>query len=109
MRENIPAVEFDPSSLPSGALTHGAAVGAFFATAMGYLPALLAVIPAIYYLLLIYESKTVQSWVEARRERRKIINLAKAQAAAKVSTAKTEAAALVATVAAKVAVDDAKK
>lgn len=49
---------------------HGLSIGALGATIMGWLPAILAIIPALYYCLLIFESKTVQGWLQRRRERR---------------------------------------
>lgn len=46
---------------------HGASIGAIFATFMGWLPMIVALIPALYYCILIFESKTVQGWLRRRR------------------------------------------
>lgn len=52
------------------AIPHGASIGALLGVLMGWLPVIVALIPAVYYLLLIYESKTVQKWVRRRRWKR---------------------------------------
>lgn len=49
---------------------HGASVGALIAALMGWLPGIIAIIPAIYYGLLIYESKTVQRVIARRRAKK---------------------------------------
>ena len=59
---------------------------------MGWLPFVVAIIPAIYYLILIYESKTVQGFVERRRERNRVKLVAKLKAKAIVVSAQIEAA-----------------
>lgn len=55
---------------------HAAALGTLAATIGGYLPVLLALVPALYYLLLIYESKTVQTWAAERKARKAARKLA---------------------------------
>lgn len=56
---------------------HAASLGALFATAMGYLPVLIAIVPAIYYAILTYESKTVQRWLRRRRLRKRLKRIAR--------------------------------
>jgi hypothetical protein len=96
MRETLPVPDV-PTVDPAAAVPHIASVGALVATAFGYLPVIVALIPAIYYLILIYESKTVQDWVARRREAKRIKQLAKLQAQALVVNAQIEAAAEVKT------------
>lgn len=55
---------------PAVLTTHGASIGALIATIVGWLPAFIALIPAVYYMFLIYETKTFQSWIRRRRLRR---------------------------------------
>jgi len=52
---------------PVSTSLHTASIGTFVGTVSGYLPVFLALIPAIYYLILIYESRTVQHWVANRK------------------------------------------
>lgn len=59
-----------PSLDASTLVPHSASVGTIIATLMGWLPGILAVIPAIYYCVLIFESKTVQKWLRKRRLRK---------------------------------------
>lgn len=58
-----------PVDAPAAA-PHVASVGALFATLMGWLPAVVALVPALYYCILIYESKTVQAMIKRRRLRK---------------------------------------
>lgn len=53
-------------------LPHGASIGALVMTFMGWLPAIVAIVPALYYGLLIYESKTVQGWLKRRRAKKRL-------------------------------------
>lgn len=69
MRDNLPMPDV-PSINPTDALPHVASVGALVATMVGWLPFIVALIPAVYYCILIWESKTVQGWVAARRQRK---------------------------------------
>lgn len=68
--------------------SHGMALTGIFATMVGWLPTILLLLPAIYYCLLIFESKTVQAMLQRRRERKAARAVAKAQA--KVVVAKQE-------------------
>lgn len=52
-------------------IPHGASIGALFMAFLGWLPGIVAVVPAIYYGLLIYESKTVQGWLKRRSARKR--------------------------------------
>lgn len=54
------------------AFPHGASLGALFMAFMGWLPGIVALVPALYYGLLIYESKTVQGWLKKRRARKRL-------------------------------------
>lgn len=69
-----------------------AALGALIASLAGWLPyALIAAIPTIYYLLMIWEMRTVQHFVNNWRTRRIARRYAKAQAKAKIALARLEA------------------
>jgi hypothetical protein len=46
---------------------HVASLGTLAATAIGWLPVLFALIPALYYCVLIWESKTMIAWRRRRR------------------------------------------
>lgn len=97
MRETLQDLPIpDVPSLPNGAGTQMTAIAAFVATAAGYLPFILALLPAIYYLILIWESKTVQGFIERRRQRRLVKEAAKVQARALVLNAQVAAGAKVA-------------
>ena len=92
MRAVIPVPDTPALDLvPNNAALHGLSLGALMTTFMGWLPAILAIIPAAYYLLLIFESKTVQSLLERRRLRRAARRAARAEAAATVAHAKLDA------------------
>ncbi len=80
MRDVLPVADVPPAD-PAAVVPHIASVSAIVATAVGYLPVFVAIIPAIYYCILIWESKTVQDWLARRRARRAGKNLAAAQAA----------------------------
>lgn len=69
MARDLPVPD-TPAIDVNSAVPHGASIGALFATFMGWLPVIVAIIPAIYYLVLIYESKTVQKWIRRRRLRK---------------------------------------
>lgn len=45
-------------------------VGAIAGTMAGWLPAVSAIVALIWYMIQIYESKTVQEWIAARRARK---------------------------------------
>lgn len=97
MRDGLPMPDVPTSVDPIAAAPHIASVGALVATMMGWLPVVIALIPAIYYLILIYESKTVQAWVTRRRERKRLATLAKLNAKTMVVAAQIDAAAEVKT------------
>lgn len=67
---DLPMPDVPTGSVPNGAGSQFAAIGAFVATAAGWLPFILALLPAIYYVILIWESKTVQELVAKRRARK---------------------------------------
>lgn len=96
MHDALPMPDVPGGTIPNGAGAQVTAVAAFAASMSGYVPVILALLPAIYYLLLIWESKTVQGWVTARRARKAELNLAKLKAQTLVVGAKIEAAAEVA-------------
>jgi hypothetical protein len=52
---------------PENVTPHVASLGAIALTVGGWVPWIVALIPAIYYLILIYESATVQGWIRCRR------------------------------------------
>jgi hypothetical protein len=70
---------------------HVASIGALIASFIGWLPAIVALIPAIYYLILIWESSTVQHYIRNLRMRRKARRIARLKAKAKVVQAELEA------------------
>jgi hypothetical protein len=80
-----------PSSVPNGAGSQAAAIGAFVASLAGWLPYFFAALPAIYYIILIWESKTVQGLVERRRQRRLVKETARLRAKALVLNAQVAA------------------
>lgn len=94
---------------PQALVPHGASILALAGTLMGYIPVVIAIIPALYYLLLIYESVTVQGWLAHRRALKAAIKLAKLKAQVIVVSARIDAAADVkaAKVTAAAAVDNA--
>lgn len=90
---DLPIPDVPASSVPNGAGTQLVAVGSFVATAAGYIPYILALLPAVYYCILIWESKTVQEWVAKRRARKAERTLAKLKAKTMVVSAQIDAAA----------------
>lgn len=74
--ETVDPYHHDPSQVTA----HAASLGALFATAMGYLPVLIALVPAVYYGILTYESKTVQRWLRRRRLRKRLKKIAERRA-----------------------------
>ena len=78
---DIPVVGVDPTTVTQ-IVPQSASIAALLAVIAGWLPVIVAIIPALYYLVLIYETKTVQGWVSHWRERRAARKLAKAKAAA---------------------------
>jgi hypothetical protein len=69
MARDLPVPD-TPAVDVNSVVPHGASIGALFATFMGWLPVVVAIIPAIYYAVLIFESKTVQKWIRRRRLRK---------------------------------------
>lgn len=90
MRESFPIPDV-PTPDVVQALPHIASIGALVASFIGYLPVLVALIPAIYYSILIWESSTVQHYLRNRRMRRKAKRVAKLRAQAKVVQAQLDA------------------
>lgn len=88
--ESLPMPDV-PVSDPAQIVPHFASVGALFAVIAGWLPYFVAIIPAIYYCILIYESKTVQGLIERRRQRRLVKEAAKLKAKALVLNAQVKA------------------
>lgn len=70
MRGSLPMPDTPITDGAVQAAPHVASLGALGAAIMGYLPGVIALVPAIYYLLLIYEGKTVQRWLARRRAKR---------------------------------------
>jgi hypothetical protein len=101
--ERIPVLAVPPDVSPgflspdvaTQLVPHGASIGAIIGALMGWLPAFIALIPAAYYGILIYESKTVQGWLHRRFERKSRKRIAKLRAKAKVVSAQLEAAEMV--------------
>jgi hypothetical protein len=73
-------------------VTQLVALGALLASLAGWIPyAIIAAIPTIYYLLMIWEMKTVQHALNNWRTKRIAKKYAKAQAKAKIALARLEA------------------
>lgn len=71
MRDHLPVPDVPSiANTATNAVPHGASIGAIAASFLGYLPAIVALIPAVYYCILIFESKTVQDWIARRRTRK---------------------------------------
>ncbi len=75
---------------PGVVAAHGISLGAILGTFMGFLPVFAALIPAGYYALLIYESKTVQAWMRKGRAKRAARKIAKLEAQAKIIHAEVD-------------------
>ncbi len=90
MRDGLPIPDV-PTVDPGVAAAHLVSIGAMIAAFVGWLPALLALIPAFYYVILIWESSTVQHYLRNRRMRRKAKRVAKLRAQAKVVQAQLDA------------------
>lgn len=60
----------DINTDPQTVVPQGASVAALAGVIAGYLPIVVALVPAIYYAILIFESKTVQKWFRRRRIRK---------------------------------------
>lgn len=89
---DLPVPDVPTTTLPNGIGTHLAAIGAFVVSFAGYIPYLFAALPAIYYVILIWESKTVQDFVARRRARKAALNLAKLNAKVLVAGAQIDGA-----------------
>jgi hypothetical protein len=68
-------------------VAHVASLGAVIMVFAKLLPVIAATVPIVWYGLLIYESKTVQGWVNARRAKQRRKHLAAARAARLVKAA----------------------
>lgn len=60
---------------PTVAVPQTASMLAIIATVVGWLPAIVAIVPAVYYAVLIFESKTVQGWLRRRRAKKRLKRL----------------------------------
>lgn len=85
---------------PDQVAAHTVSVLTIVAAFFKYIPAVAALIPAVYYVILIWESKTIQRWMRARRmksrARRLVLLKAEAiKAQAKVVATHVEATAAV--------------
>jgi hypothetical protein len=78
----------------SGALAT-ALIGTWLAHVWGYLPGAVAIVGGVlaicWYIIMLWESKTVQDWHARSSARRKIKRIAKLQAEVKIATAQLEA------------------
>lgn len=72
---------------PGVVVAHTASIGAIAAAFVGWIPIIVALIPAVYYLILIYESSTVQTWVHKRLLKRTNRRLAKLKAQQRILAA----------------------
>ncbi len=76
------------------AAPHVASLGAILASFVGYIPVIVAVIPAVYYLILIWESKTVQHYIRNCRMRYHGRKILRARRKILIAAARIEAEAL---------------
>lgn len=90
----IPDVPIEAPSVVA-ASPHVAAIGAIGAAIYGWIPVIVTLIPAIYYLILIWQTSTVQHFVRNWRMRRQGRRFVKLQAKAKVAKAALDAEELV--------------
>lgn len=51
-------------------LWHGLSLGTIVGAVIGWLPAIAALAAFVWYVINVYESKTMQTWMRARRERK---------------------------------------
>lgn len=65
--------------------------GTIIATVLGYLPAVAAGVALLWYMIQIWESKTIQHWLENRRMVRKAKKIARLKAKEKIISAELEA------------------
>lgn len=86
-------------SQPDQLVAHGASVLTIAGAILKFIPAFVAVIPAIYYCILIWESKTVQRRLRLWRMNRRARRLVQLKAQAIRDTAKVVAAHVEATAA----------
>lgn len=49
---------------------HVVSLGAIGVTMIGWLPAIVALVPLVYYVLMIIDHPRVQAWIKSRRERK---------------------------------------
>lgn len=78
-------------SNPLNYAADGVAAGTIVMTLVGVLPGIAAVLAAIWYLVQIYESKTVQGWLDRRRIASRARKLAKLEAKKLVVLAEIDA------------------
>lgn len=64
---------------------------AIVASLLGYLPVIFAAVGAVWYVIQIWESRTVQHWIQNRRMVRQAKRIARLRAKEKVITAQLEA------------------
>ncbi len=83
--------QFEPMPEPGVLAAHGISLGALAGSLIGWLPLVAALVPMVYYLILIWESRTVQHWMRNARMRRKARKIAKLKAKLKVTTAALDA------------------
>ena len=83
--------QFEPFPEPGVMAAHGISLGALMGSIIGWLPVIAAIVPMAYYLILIWESSTVQHYIRNVRMRRKARKIAKLQARLKVTVAALEA------------------
>lgn len=86
-----------PDNIPdvSSVIVHTVASSSIIATILGYLPAVLGVVAAflasVYYSICVWESRTIQHWMNNRRMVRRARRLMRLKAKEKVLTAKIDA------------------
>lgn len=56
-------------------LAHAISTSTIIMTVLGWLPAMAAAAAFLWYVISIYETKTVQDWLTARRRRKATVNV----------------------------------
>lgn len=79
MKHNSLPVPDIPNIDPSQIVPQTASIAAILAVAAGWVPIIVAIIPAIYYAFLIWETKTVQGWLKRRAAKKRLKRIVKSK------------------------------
>lgn len=81
---------------PDQIVAHTVSIAAIFAAFFHYIPAVAALVPAIYYMILIWESKTIRRRLRLHRMRKRAAQLVLLKAEAIKAKARVKAEAVIA-------------